>query len=224
MPKGIQKYLDKVYSDFLETDEYKKLRLQAKLIHKASRKGLALGGSTGLHFAYGHATKLPGDLDFITDNHMKAWEFMQWFYMGIRGYKHHARMYIQNQTDWCPTGTLAHYKLSSSLHMDLCIMVLPKGALNKWYNECGVCVQAFDDIVAAAKELTKRDNKPRVELFEDFEDPDIPECTEEEICSLAEDVELTEEEAEALDKLTPGDVIKRIRDDRETESYKRERN
>jgi hypothetical protein len=173
MPKAIQDEFDRVYAKFHETDEYKKFRKDALLLRKASKAGIAIGGSTGLHLALNCAHKVPGDFDFITDNHAKAWDFLRDYYTGMDGYIHHGRMYIQNRTDWCPDVALAHYHVESTIHTPFCIMVLPEGTLNAWYNHIGIFIQWSGDIVKAANELTERDGKPRVKPITDLLDDDF---------------------------------------------------
>lgn len=162
MSKKIIDHLDMVYRDHLEKPEYKALRRHAGLIGRASYLGLALGGSTGRHICTKHSTRLPGDLDFITDSQEVAWKFVFGVCRQFEKYKHHGRIYTQHGTDWCPDGTVSHYHLTSTIHMKMCIMVLHPETLNVWYTDSGICVQQYDDIVAAAARLSKRDGKPRL--------------------------------------------------------------
>jgi hypothetical protein len=173
MPAAIQQKILNVYYELKEREGYQQLYNSARLIRKASRLGIALGGSTGLHLGYLQANKIPGDLDFVTEDHAAAWDLLRDYYMSVTGYAHHGKMYIQNRTAWCPEMTTAHYHVESTIHLPFCIMILKHGTLNSWYDEAGICLQWSQDIFDAADKLTKRDNKPRSEPFLEYIETEV---------------------------------------------------
>jgi hypothetical protein len=170
MPRAIAKYLENIYVSCCKMDGYDRLIKSAGIIRAASKCKLAVCGSTGMHFGHRNPRKLPGDLDFVTDSSENALEFISKVLMLFKKYRHYGRIYVQNRTDWCPDRTITHYKVISSIHIDICVMVLAPGVkFNYWYNDVGVCVQKYDDIRQSAEELTDRDGKHRVDLEVEFE-------------------------------------------------------
>lgn len=147
----------------------------------ANKNGLAVCGSIGLAIGHKNPTKEPSDIDLACTSNTQALAFIRDTMEIATRYSFHARLYIQSKTDWVPEGAIAHYRISSTMWKDICIFVVNE--LRVWYPCGGLRVQKYDDIIKKAKELTERDNKPRVqhiplELDVDFNETPPPEENE----------------------------------------------
>ncbi|MFA7520986.1 hypothetical protein [Shewanella sp.] len=156
-------FLNSVYSDFKETEEYKKLYKSFPLIGVASKLNIALAGSTAIHVTAKKAKRVAGDLDFVTDSSEKAMSFISKILELYKKYNWHGRILIQNKTKFCFEGTSQHYKIFTSFGVNICIMVLDS-PINYWYNEVGICIQKINDIVKYMSEAKDRDKKDRPEI------------------------------------------------------------
>lgn len=156
---------DFIYHDFKGSPDYKKILNNFPIIRIASKLKIALCGSTGVHLSRRNAKRIPHDIDFVTNDSDNATRLLMAILLILQKYRYWGRINIQNKSSRLLKGTKLHYKISTSLGTDICIMVLNDECnYHYWYNEAGICIQQIGDILEFANRAELIDNKNRPEL------------------------------------------------------------
>ena len=161
-------YFEDIYGDYVNTDEYAKFKKHIGIILLASDKGVAVCGSTALNIVTRKVSKVPSDVDFVTDSNEKALTFLSEILLKIEKYRWYGQIKVQNHTNFCFKGTTTHYKLNTQFGFNVCVMVLNK-PLKSFYTKFGVCVQFIDDLKEYTELASSIDGKTRelITLTED---------------------------------------------------------
>lgn len=166
-------FFDDLYKDFISTDEYKKFRSNIISIGLASSLKIAVAGSAGMHINHRQPSKVPSDIDLVTNSDESAMEFLNKLVLKFKKYRWYGTIKIQHETQFCFKGTASHYKINNSFGINICVMVL-KEPVNYWFNSCGICVQFYEDIIKYAKIAEEIDHKNRPELNSDKYTTELP--------------------------------------------------
>lgn len=188
------------------------------IIDYAGKNGIAIGGSVGMAIGHGSPVRAPNDLDFVTTDHNKAISFVLMCLNALSGYRSRCQIRMNNMTSWVPDGALAHYRIDSSMWLPICIFVVEN--MSVWYPCKNLCVQSYNEIVAAAKKLTERDDKPRIDDDQPETEDDLPRR------EVTPEPEEDEEEPEDIMEYEPRDLLPRNAFDpfdQEQEPYPRRR-
>ena len=156
-------FFENLYCGFVDTEEFKKFIKITGCVHTASQLKIAIAGSTAIHIASKKPTRVPSDIDFVTDNGDLALKFILNLIINYEKYRWYGDLKIQNKTNFCFEGTSKHYKLKTSFGINICVMVL-NDKLNYWVNDNGIVVQKFDDVIKFAKIASSKDGKNRPEI------------------------------------------------------------
>lgn len=129
----------------------------------AQQSGISLGGSIAMAITRKKAIKIPGDLDFFTDDVTKAEDFINRITRFLNNRKNtYYNIRINNETTHCLEGVKRHYRIVVPFWLPICVMVLDKPIRQFfWYRQP---VQYFDDVVEAAKKVTLIDGKERIDI------------------------------------------------------------
>jgi hypothetical protein len=132
------------------------------VINYARGSKLVLGGSIAMAVTRKKPHKVPGDLDFFTNSYADAMEFVGKIMTFLSSKKGtYGRINFNNETEYVLEGVKNHIRIEGPKYwLPICVMVLEKEVRSFIWN--GIRVQYFDDVVAAAKHTTTRDNKTRV--------------------------------------------------------------
>jgi hypothetical protein len=156
--------LEELYTSFIgENNNW--VKENSLLLNYARHSQLVLGGSIAMSITNKKAHKHPGDIDLFTNNNEAAWDFIT----KVQKYLHnkkgsHYRIFVNNETKFTLEGVKSHYRIVGPPYwLPVCVMVL-KNPIRKFYWN-NAPVQYFDDVIAAAKKVTERDEKPRVPEF-----------------------------------------------------------
>lgn len=167
--------LIKLYGSLSETQSNNGWVIKNSLILNLARKhNLCFGGSIAMAMSRKKVIKNPGDIDLFTNSNTDALAFIN----SIMTYLHNKkgsfyRVYVNNETKFTMEGVKSHYRIVGPPYwLPICIMVLKKPIRSYFYH--GARVQFFDDVVGAAKEVTKKDGKERVSMI--LDEFDIFEC------------------------------------------------
>ena len=158
------KALTELYNPLFVADTPNWVRKNEILLNYARKSNLVVGGSIAMAITRKKCVKIPGDLDFFTNSHDDVIKFLE----AIMKYLHkkpgsHYRIFANNQTKFTLPGVLSHYRLEGPPYwLPICVMVLEQPI--RFFAWHGLRVQFFDDVVAAAKDVTKRDGKERVDV------------------------------------------------------------
>lgn len=144
------------------------------VINYARGSKLVLGGSIAMAVTRKQPHKVPGDLDFFTNSYADAMDFVGKIMTFLSGKKGtYGRIGFNNQTEYVLEGVKNHVRIEGPKYwLPICVMVLKKDVRSFVWN--GMRVQYFDDVVAAAKKTTKRDNKERTNWKSDNKSNGIP--------------------------------------------------
>jgi hypothetical protein len=129
----------------------------------AQQSGISLGGSIAMAITRKKAIKIPGDLDFFTDDQSKAEDFVNRITRFLNNRKNtYYNMRINNETAHCLEGVKRHYRIVVPFWLPICVIVLDKPIRQFFWHRQPV--QYFDDVVEAAKKTTAIDGKERVDI------------------------------------------------------------
>ena len=136
------------------------------VINYAKGAKLAVGGSIAMAISNKKPHKIPGDFDFFTDNNEDSLKFIQNIihWLSKRPNTHY-KIQINNKTDFTLPGVSHHVRITVPFWKPICVMTLENPIRSFFYH--GLKVQYFDDVVAAAKEATLKDGKPRITFDEE---------------------------------------------------------
>ncbi len=155
------KGLTEIYDPFID-DNFDWVKRNSLVLNYARRHKLVFGGSIAMAITRKKATKIPGDIDLFTNNNIDAMNFVN----DIMNFLHTKkgvfyRLYVNNETQFTLEGVKSHYRIVGPPYwLPICVMVLKKPIRQFYWNAAPV--QFFDDVVAAAKEVTAKDGKERV--------------------------------------------------------------
>lgn len=139
------------------------IRKNSLVLKIAQQSGVALGGSIAMAITRKKAIKIPGDLNFFTDDQRKAEDFVNRITRFLNNRKNtYYNMRINNETAHCLEGVKRHYRIVVPFWLPICVMVLDKPIRQFFWHRQPV--QYFDDVVEAAKKTTATDGKERVDI------------------------------------------------------------
>jgi hypothetical protein len=156
--------LEELYHPFI-TENNNWVKSNSLLLNYARQNQLVIGGSIAMSITNKKPHKLPRDIDLFTNDDNHAWNFIT----KIQKYLHnkkgsHYRIFVNNETKFTLEGVKSHYRIVGPPYwLPVCVMVL-KDPIRKFYWSSAP-VQYFDDVIAAAKKVSERDEKPRVPSF-----------------------------------------------------------
>ena len=149
--------LEKLYNDIGN----KWVNQNSLVINYAKGAKLAVGGSVAMAVSNKKPHKIPGDLDFFTDNNEDALKFIQniTYWLSTRPNTHYT-MQFNTKTAYTLPGVSHHVRISVPFWKPICVMTLMNPIRAFYYH--GLRVQYFDDVVAAAKQASSIDDKERL--------------------------------------------------------------
>jgi hypothetical protein len=156
--------LSKLYGPLFVEDAPNWVRKNELVLNYARKSNLVVGGSIAMAITRKKVVKIPGDLDFFTNDNEDAMYFLtaMMYYLHKKPGSHY-RIFVNNQTKFTLPGVISHYRLEGPPYwLPICVMVIEKPI--RYFAWHGLRVQFFDDVVAAAKDVTKRDGKERVDV------------------------------------------------------------
>ena len=131
------------------------------VINYAKGAKLAVGGSIAMAISNKKPHKLPGDFDFFTDDNEESLKFIQNIIFWLSQRKNtHYKIQFNTKTEFTLPGVSHHVRITVPFWKPICVMTLENPIRSFFYH--GLKVQFFDDVVAAAKEATAKDNKDRL--------------------------------------------------------------
>ena len=146
--------------------------------------GVAICGSCATAIAKGNTSYDPPDLDLVTTQE-GALQFLGMVNRFLIGRQNHFRVYSNAHNDFVPVPAIAHFRITSSFWVPVCLFVLPPEEFRYYRIEGGYMMQLLGDVKRAADELTAKDDKPRLaneefdwsemEEHDDRPQPDRPE-------------------------------------------------
>lgn len=139
----------------------KELFKYRKTFDLAQQNNLAVCGSVGIALSRKKASKLPNDIDFVTNDYTNAINFVADLSKIVwGGGMYRGKMTIQQQymTDWVPSKAIAHIRVKMQFFIPICIFVRRKVDFRTWY--CGGhMVQDYRDITSSKEEVEGRRRK-----------------------------------------------------------------
>jgi len=140
--------------------------------------GVAICGSCATAIAKGNTGYNPPDLDLVSTQE-GALQFLGMINRFLIGRPNHFRVYSNAHNDFVPKPAIAHFRITSSFWVPVCLFVLPPELFRYYRIQGGYMVQLLQDVKQAADELTAKDDKPRL-ANEDIEWDELEEKPEEE--------------------------------------------
>ena len=80
-------WFDLLYRDFSKTDEYKRLSKSFGVVGMASKLSIPICGSVANHISTKRPSRVPQDLDFVTDDNKNAIRFIVWCIITFEKYE-----------------------------------------------------------------------------------------------------------------------------------------
>lgn len=131
------------------------------VLNYARQANLAIGGSIAMSVSNKRAHKTPSDLDFFTDNQEDSTEFIHLITAWLdRRVNTHYKLLVNHETKFTLPNVSHHVRIIVPFWKPICVMTLKTPLRSFFYH--GLRVQYFDDVVAAAKQVTEIDGKDRV--------------------------------------------------------------
>lgn len=131
------------------------------VLNYAKNSKLVIGGSIALAIGAANPHKIPGDIDLFTNNNDDALNFIAYLTKYLSEKKgSFYRIDVNNETPRVLPGVLNHYRIKVPFWKPICVMTVSKPIRKYFYH--GAPVQFYDDVIAAAKEASKIDNKNRL--------------------------------------------------------------
>ncbi len=121
--------------------------------------GVAICGSCAAAIAKGNTGYNPPDLVSTQEG---ALQFLGMVNRFLIGRSNHYRVYSNAQNDFVPSPAIAHFRITSSFWVPVCLFVLPPELFRYYRIQGGYMLQLLRDVKQAADELTAKDNKPRL--------------------------------------------------------------
>ena len=164
------KTIDTLGPDFVKRHEW--------LLGITRFSGVAICGSCATAIAKGNTSYVPPDLDLVSTQE-GALQFLGMVNRFLISRPNHYRVYSNSHNDFVPSPAIAHYRITSSFWVPVCLFVLPPELFRYYRIQGGYMVQLIGDVKQAADELTAKDDKPRLaneeaEWWEEPEDRELP--------------------------------------------------
>jgi hypothetical protein len=137
------------------------------VINAANRCGLTIGGSIAMAISRKKPHKIPGDIDYFTDNINHLFSFIteiQKYLLQRKGTNFMMGFNIEN--DYVLEGVKCHVRIKVPFWKPICVMVLKEPVRKFYWHK--MAVQYFEDVIKAAKQATEIDGKERDPHNESF--------------------------------------------------------
>lgn len=123
--------------------------------------GVALCGGCAAAISKNNTEYEPADLDLVATQE-SALQFVSILNRFLIERNNHFRVYVNSKNDFVPNPALAHFRITSSFWVPICLFVLPTDKFRTYKISGGYLLQFTSDVKQAADEHTAKDGKPRI--------------------------------------------------------------
>lgn len=124
--------------------------------------GVAICGGCAAAIAKGKEDYEPADIDLVAtqEGALQLIGLIQRFLINKKS--NHFRIYVNSHNDFVPKPAVAHFRITCSYWVPICIFVLPPEKFRYYRIEGGYMLQLHQDVKQAANELSRIDGKKRL--------------------------------------------------------------